>query len=64
MNRLFIEIYVDEDVNVLVATLLRAHGFVALTTEEAAQRGNTDAEQLAYAVSQGMAVLTHNPRPL
>jgi hypothetical protein len=31
MNRLFIEVYLDEDVNVLVADLIRARGF-SLTT--------------------------------
>ncbi len=60
MNRLFIELYLDEDVDVLVATLLRAHGFTALTTAEAGRRGDKDAQQLVYAASHGMAVLTHN----
>ena len=31
MNTLFIELYLDEDVDVLVATLLGARGFTALT---------------------------------
>ena len=35
MNRLFIELYLDEDVDVLVADLLRARGFVATTTRDA-----------------------------
>jgi len=60
MNRLFIELYLDEDVNVLVAHLVRAHGYAAVTTVEAGRRGDSDDVQLAYAVSQGRAVLTHN----
>jgi hypothetical protein len=37
MSRLFIELYLDEDVDVLIAQLLRARGFVVVTTQEAGQ---------------------------
>ena len=47
MSRLFIELYFDEDVDVLIAQLLRARGFVVITTQEAGQLRNSDAEQLA-----------------
>ncbi|MGK7899950.1 MAG: DUF5615 family PIN-like protein [Hormoscilla sp.] len=60
MNRLFIELYLDEDVNVLVADLVRARGFDATTAREANQLQKSDAEQLAYAISQHQAILTHN----
>jgi predicted nuclease of predicted toxin-antitoxin system len=60
MNRLFIELYLDEDVSVLVADLLRGRGFVAVTTRDAGLLRNSDADQLAYAVSQKKAFLTHN----
>ena len=60
MTRLFIELYLDEDVSALVADLIRARGFVALTTPEAGQIGVSDAAQLEYAVSQRKALLTHN----
>jgi len=60
MSRLFIELYLDEDVDVLIAQLMRARGFVVVTTQEAGQLGNNDAEQLAYAVSQHKTLLTHN----
>ena len=33
--RLFIEVYTDEDVDVLIADLLRARGFSVLTTRDA-----------------------------
>lgn len=60
MNRLFIEIYLDEDVDVLIAELLRSHGFVALTARDAGMRGQGDDVHLEYAVAQSKAVLTHN----
>ena len=60
MSRLFIELYLDEDVDVLIAQLMRARGFVVITTQEVGQLHNNDAEQLAYAVSQHKTLLTHN----
>jgi predicted nuclease of predicted toxin-antitoxin system len=60
MNRLFIELYLDEDVEALVAELLRVYGFVAITARDAGQRQKSDVERLAYAISQGKTLLTHN----
>jgi predicted nuclease of predicted toxin-antitoxin system len=60
VNSLFICLYLDEDVNVLVAQLLRAQGFDVTTARDAGQLQATDAEQLAYAVSQGRTLVTHN----
>ncbi len=60
MNRLFIDIYLDEDVNVLVADLVRGHGFAATTARDAGLLGERDAVQLEYAVSQRKAFATHN----
>ncbi len=60
MKRLFIELYLDEDVSALVAKLLRVRGFTVQTTQEAGRKTTDDAEQLAYAVSQRRTVLTHN----
>lgn len=60
MTRLFAELYLDEDVSVLVATLLRARGFRATTTQEAGLLGRDDAYQLAHAVSLRAVFLTHN----
>jgi predicted nuclease of predicted toxin-antitoxin system len=57
---LFIELYLDEDVSVLVADLLRGRGFVATTTRDEGQLGKSDAEQLAFAISLGRTLLTHN----
>ena len=60
MNQLFVDLYLDEDVNVLIADLVRARGFRVTTTQAAGQVGTTDASQLAFATSQGKALLTHN----
>ena len=60
MSRLFIELYLDEDVDVLVADLVRARGFKAVTTTEAGQKGKADDDQLAFAASQQWTLLTHN----
>lgn len=60
MSRLFIELYLDEDVDVLVADLVRARGFEAQTTLEVGNVGKTDVEQLTYAVNQQRTLFTHN----
>ena len=60
MSPLFIELYLDEDVDVLVADLVRTRGFKVTTTQEAGQIGKNDDEQSAYAVMQQSAFLTHN----
>ena len=46
MTNLFIDLYLDEDVSVLVAELVRARGFTALTAREAGQLHASDASQL------------------
>ena len=60
MSGVFIEIYLDEDVDVLVADLLRARGFVAVTTRDAGNLGTSDSTQLSYAITERKALLTHN----
>lgn len=60
MSRLFIGLYLDEDVSVLVADLIRARGFAVATTQEAGRLGATDEEQLAHATGLRMTFLTHN----
>ncbi|HBB98272.1 MAG TPA: hypothetical protein DC054_23055 [Blastocatellia bacterium] len=60
MNALFIEIYLDEDVSVLVGELLRARGFVAVTTQQAGNLGASDRVQLEYATGPQLTLLTHN----
>jgi hypothetical protein len=60
LNNLFAAIYLDEDVPVVVAELFRAYGFKAVTAREAGQLGKEDREQLAYATSHSMVLLSHN----
>ncbi|MEH2171763.1 DUF5615 family PIN-like protein [Nostoc sp.] len=60
MSNLFIRLYLDEDVNVLVADLLKARGFDALTVRDAGQLHRSDEEQMAYAATQGRTLVTHN----
>ena len=60
MNHLFIDLSLDEDVDVLIADLLHVRGFTALTARDAGQLHKSDAEQLAYAANQHKALLTHN----
>jgi predicted nuclease of predicted toxin-antitoxin system len=60
MSRLFIGLYLDEDVSVLVADLLRSRGYEADTTADAGNRGLSDEQQLQFATSRGLTVLTHN----
>ncbi|MHB2020273.1 MAG: DUF5615 family PIN-like protein [Candidatus Xenobia bacterium] len=60
MSELFIRSYLDEDLNVLIATLIRVRGFQAVTTRDAGNLHLDDDEQLAYAVQHQMAMVTHN----
>jgi predicted nuclease of predicted toxin-antitoxin system len=60
VSELFIKVYLDEDVNVLIAELVRLQKFKSLTASEAGRKGKMDAEQLEYAAQNGYAILTHN----
>jgi|SRR5215467_12693013 len=60
MSRLYIDLYLDEDVDVLIAKLVRARGFAAATTQDSDQIGNTDQQQLNYAAEHKKTLLTHN----
>lgn len=57
---LFIQLYLDEDVSVFVAQLLRPHGFEVLTTRDAQNLGRSDAAQLQFATAHQRTILTHN----
>lgn len=59
-SSLFLRLYLDEDVSVLVADLVRAHGFDVLTTREAQNLGRSDREQLTFSTAHARAMLTHN----
>lgn len=57
---LFIKLYLDEDVSVLLAELLRPHGFDVLRARDVQNLGLSDRAQLLFAASQARAILTHN----
>jgi hypothetical protein len=57
---LFAKVYVDEDVDILVATLLLAQGTDATTTRAQGMLGQPESAQLAYAASVERCILTHN----
>lgn len=50
MSSLFIELYLDEDVNVLVTNLVGAKGFLATNVRDEDQLQKSDPEQLSYCV--------------
>ena len=60
MTRLFAEVYLDEDVSVVVADMLKARGFSVMATRDAGRLGATDIEQLEYAARHGKTLVTHN----
>ena len=58
--KLFAEVYLDEDVSILVAVLLRARGFDVLTTRDDNRLGQADPAQLARATALNRCMVTHN----
>jgi predicted nuclease of predicted toxin-antitoxin system len=60
VSDVFIKVYLDEDVNVLIAEIVRSRNFEALTVTEAGRKGKSDAEQLKFAAEADYAILTHN----
>jgi hypothetical protein len=60
VSSLFIELYLDEDVSVVIADLVRARGFTVLTTRDAGRLSSSDREPLDYAIEQQKTLLTHN----
>ena len=59
---IFVVLYCDADVTPKLARLLRELGFDVVSTYEVGNMELTDAEQLAYAVNHGRAILTHNSK--
>jgi predicted nuclease of predicted toxin-antitoxin system len=60
VSGLFIDIMLDEDVNVLVAEIVRSRGFNVITTSEIGRNGKSDEEQLEFSSQNQYAILTHN----
>jgi len=57
-----IRAYVDEDVPLSLAQALRNRGVDCITTQEAGNKGHSDAEQLVFSMGQGRTIVTHNIR--
>jgi predicted nuclease of predicted toxin-antitoxin system len=58
--KLFALLYLDENVDVLVAAMLRARGFDVVTTHDRRMASRSDLDQLALAAAEGRAMVTHN----
>lgn len=61
-SSIFVNLYFDEDVSVILAEILSSHGFDVLTTRDARNLGNSDEAQLQFSTAQNRAILTHNRR--
>ncbi|MBI4715076.1 MAG: DUF5615 family PIN-like protein [Nitrospirae bacterium] len=55
-----LKLYLDEDVDPLLARVLRDRGMDCLSTYEADNRGLADADQLSFATQQNRVILTFN----
>jgi predicted nuclease of predicted toxin-antitoxin system len=55
-----VRLYLDEDVSVLLAELLRPHGFDVVTTRDVKRLGESDSTQLQFAADHQRTILTHN----
>ena len=62
IKSLYIRFYYDEDVSVDIAHNLQQRGFDVLITRDALRLTYDDNDQLAFAVEQQRAIITHNRR--
>lgn len=60
MSELYARLYLDEDVDTVIADLMRSRNFEVVTTNDAGRKGKSDSEQLEYAVSRKFVIVTHN----
>jgi len=60
VSRLFISLFLDEDVDVLLATLLKSQNWSARTVKDEGREGIADPQQLEFAAKNQMTILTHN----
>jgi len=54
------KLYLDENIPVVFCTTLAAHGVDCLTTQQAGHLGLSDVQQLAFAMTEGRALVTFN----
>lgn len=55
-----IKLYLDENIDVLLAILLRARNINVLTTAEAENLGKSDQVQFEYSIANSLSIATHN----
>jgi len=55
-----IRVFIDEDVWNGLAAALRRNGYDAVSVAEAKRKSLSDEDQLAYAIAEHRAILTHN----
>jgi len=55
-----VKLYLDEDISPKVAVILRKKGVDAVSAHEADMLQSSDEEQLAFAASEGRAMVTRN----
>lgn len=53
-------LYLDEEVPIALADLLRTRGHSASTTRDARRLGSSDPAQLLFAANNGLVLVTHN----
>lgn len=61
-RKLFVSLYLDEDVSYKIAQLLRDKGYHAVSVYEVGLGEDSDEAQLSYATAHQMAVLTCNKK--
>ena len=59
---LFVSLYLDADVNLKLAELLRAEGFEVVSAREVGNDELSDEAQLTYATARGQTIVTHNTK--
>lgn len=60
LRSLYMRLLFDEDVSVEIAANLKSRGFDVLTVRDAGRLHLTDEAQLAFAVQEQRAIVTHN----
>lgn len=60
MSRLFMSLYLDEDVDVRIGGVIRNRGFSVVTCREGGLLGKSDDAQLEYATQLQSVIVTHN----
>ncbi len=62
MTELFARLYLDENMPIVLASLIQARGFFATTAHAEGLLGADDSSQLYYAATHGYCLVTHNRR--